>query len=61
MPVVAQPFQEAAGLLELFGLGPLGEVAADNDEVRVSFIHLLLDGIDNCRIMRSEVEIRQVN
>jgi hypothetical protein len=39
----------------------LGEVAADNDEVRVSFIHLPLNGVDYRRVMRSEVEVRKMN
>jgi hypothetical protein len=59
--LVTEPFEEPARLLELLGLGALGQIAADDDEIGICPIDLLLDCLDHLGIVRSEMEVGEVN
>ena len=61
VPALAQPFEEAARLLELLGARALGEVAADDDEVGLELVDLPFDGFDQPLVMGAEMEIGKVN
>ncbi len=54
---VAQMLEEFARLLILLGLRPLGEIAADDDEVGGCGVHLGKNGRDDSVVMRAEVEV----
>jgi len=57
---LAQAVEELASLAELLGPGALGEVAADDDKVGLELVGLAADGPDEALVMRSEVEVGQV-
>jgi len=61
MAAVAKPLQEAASFRELLGLGALGKVAADHDEVGLQFIDAAFNRLHQPRVMRAEVQIGQMN
>jgi hypothetical protein len=61
MPRVAQPLEELARFLELLGPRALGEIAADHDEVGLFLMNALLDRLDQPRIVRTEMQIRQMD
>src|SRR3954452_8621298 len=58
---VAQPFQELAGFLELLGPGTLGEIATDDDKVGLELIDLPVDGFDEALVVRTEVQVGEVD
>ena len=58
---LAQPFEEAAGLLELLGPGALGEVAADHHQVGLQLVDAAIDGLDQPLIVSAEVEVGQMD
>ena len=58
---IAQPFEEAAGFLELLGARTLREVAADYDEIGPRLVDLALDGLDKPGIVGTEVQVGQMD
>jgi hypothetical protein len=57
----AKPFEELARLAELLGPGALGEIAADDDEVRLEAVDLLADSFHEALVMRAEVEVGKMD
>ena len=57
VPGIAQPRQEAPGLLKLLDTRALGEVAADDDEVGRGGIHLALHRGHDRLVMRAEMQV----
>ncbi len=61
MAGIAQALEEIAGFLELLGPRALREIAADDDEVGLLFVDARLDRFDQPRIVRSEMQVGQMN
>ena len=57
MAGISQPFEEAAGLLELLGPGALGKIAGNDDQVGPGVVNPLLDRLDQPVVMSAEVKI----
>jgi deferrochelatase/peroxidase EfeB len=55
MAAVLQALEELARLAELLGLGALGEVAADDDEVGFQLVDAFLDALDQALVVRAEI------
>jgi hypothetical protein len=58
---LAQPIEERAGFTELLGPRALGEVAADDDEVRCDLVDLALDCHHQPGVVSSEMEVGKVD
>ncbi len=61
MASIAQSFKKAASLLELLGLRPLGEVAADHDKIGPELIDLSLDRLNETIIVSTKMQVRKMN
>ena len=61
MASILQPLEKAARLLELLGLGALGEVATDDDELGFKLVDALLDRLDQTLVMRAKVQVRKMD
>jgi hypothetical protein len=61
MAAFAQSFEELARLFELLCPRSLGEVAADDDQVGLELVHLRVNGLDQLVVVRSEMEVGQVD
>lgn len=61
MALVPDVLQELAGLAELVGACTLREVAADHNEIGFNAVDLVADSVNQPRIMRSKMQVGQVN
>jgi hypothetical protein len=54
---IAQSVEKLASVAKLLGARALGEVAADDDEVRFQFVDLPIDGLDQPLVVGAEMEV----
>jgi hypothetical protein len=54
---LAQSVEKFAGVAKLLGPRTLGEVTADDDEVRFQFVDLPIDGLDQPLVVGAEMEV----